>query len=138
MTANINYLSKTDLLEINKYAVQMTGGTNFGIQSNAALATVINQPGQVVFGHELYPTIWLKAAFILQKITKKHVFVDGNKRTALFAALKFLNDNNYIIKDRNVINHSGDFVLAITNSPDDETTMKKIAQWLEINHKRRQ
>ncbi|KJU74823.1 type II toxin-antitoxin system death-on-curing family toxin [Pediococcus damnosus] len=130
----MKYLSKSDLIEINKYAVQMTGGTNFGVQSYEALDVIANQPGQIVFGHELYPTIWLKAAFILQKITKKHVFVDGNKRTALFAALRFLNDNNYVVKDDSVINNSGSLVLAVTNSSDDEKTMQEIAHWLKINH----
>lgn len=135
MPMPINYLSNNDLIEINRYAVQMTGGTTLGVQSIEALEVIIQQPSQIVFGHELYPTIWLKAAFILQKITKKHVFIDGNKRTALFAALKFLNDNHYIIKDINVINNSGDFILAITNSPGNESTMQEIAQWLAITHK---
>lgn len=85
----IRYLTQAELIEINKYAVQQVGGITFGVQSKAALQVIVNQPQQVVFGHELYPTIWLKAAFILQKITKKHVFIDGNKRTAIQSALYF-------------------------------------------------
>lgn len=132
----MKYLTRSQLQEINKYAVVSVGGINYGVQSEAALEVIINQPAQVVFGHELYSTIWLKAAFILQKITKKHVFVDGNKRTAIMAALYFLHLNGYRPKELELINRSDDFVLAITNSPDNEDTMLEIAKWLEINHRR--
>ncbi|GAW98235.1 type II toxin-antitoxin system death-on-curing family toxin [Secundilactobacillus mixtipabuli] len=132
----MNYLTRNQLQEINKYAVISVGGFNYGVQSEAALEVIINQPAQVVFGHELYASIWLKAAFILQKITKKHVFVDGNKRTAIMAALFFLHINGYRPKDLELINHSDDFVLAITNSPDNEDTMLEIATWLKACHRR--
>lgn len=132
----MKYLTRNQLLEINQYAVTSVGGVNYGVQSEAALAVIINQPDQVVFGHELYRTIWLKAAFILQKITKKHVFVDGNKRTAIMAALYFLHLNGYQVKELSLVNQADDFVLAITNSPDNEDTMVEIAKWLEANHHR--
>ncbi|GAK30004.1 toxin-antitoxin system toxin component [Weissella oryzae SG25] len=131
----IRYLSRPEILEINRYVVTMVAGVNYGVQSESALEVVLNQPQQVVFGHELYETIWLKAAFILQKITKKHVFVDGNKRTAIQAALYFLRLNGYLVEDVNFINNADEFVLAITNSPDNEDTMLEIAKWLEAVHK---
>ncbi|MFC6253148.1 type II toxin-antitoxin system death-on-curing family toxin [Secundilactobacillus hailunensis] len=130
----MNYLTRQQLREINKYAVLSVGGINYGIQSEPAFEVIISQPAQVVFGHELYGTIWLKAAFVLQKITKKHVFVDGNKRTAIMAALYFLHINGYQVTNLQLINHSDEFVLAVTNSPDNESTMLEIADWLKINH----
>lgn len=130
----IHYLTKQHYLEINHYAVTQVGGLTFGVQSESSLDMIIDQPKQVVFGQELYPTIWLKAAFILQKITKKHVFRDGNKRTAIQSALYFLYINDYDIIDDDLINNSEDFVLAVTNSPDNEETMLQIAGWLEQIH----
>ncbi|KRM84072.1 hypothetical protein FC35_GL000018 [Limosilactobacillus coleohominis DSM 14060] len=41
------------------------------------------------FGKKAYPTFGLKAAYYLQKITKKHLFSDGNKRTAFEATKVF-------------------------------------------------
>ncbi len=100
----MRYLTKAELIEINKYAVHMVGGSNYGVQLEGSLETVIEQPKQVVFGREIYPDIWTKAAFILQKITKKHVFVDGNKRTSIQAALYFLSINGYTVKSVSTVN----------------------------------
>lgn len=96
---------------------------------------MIGQPSQIVFGHELYPTIWLKAAFILQKIIQKHVFVAGNKRTALMASLYFINQNGHQLINNKIVNQAGGFALSVTNSPDNEETMKQIANWLQEIHK---
>ncbi|KRM57954.1 type II toxin-antitoxin system death-on-curing family toxin [Secundilactobacillus malefermentans] len=132
----LKYLTVQQLIEINKQVVLQVGGTNHGVQSVESLHVVIEQPAQIVFGHELYPTIWLKAAFILQKITKKHVFVDGNKRTALMASLYFVNQNGYQLINNKIVNQAGDFVLSVTNSPDNEETMQQIANWLQEIHKK--
>jgi len=129
----MRYLTAAELKAINQYAVQMVGGSNYGVQSDASLKVVIEQPQQIVFGKELYPTIWLKAAFILQKITKKHVFVDGNKRTAIQAALYFLSINGYQIKDADTVNKTGEeLMLMVTNAPDNEDVMLSVSEWLKV------
>ncbi|GBG97494.1 type II toxin-antitoxin system death-on-curing family toxin [Lactococcus termiticola] len=127
----MKYLRKAHYIAINKHAVESVGGTNFGVIDESGLDMIINAPQQNIFGKELYPTVWLKAAFILQKITKKHIFQDGNKRTSIQAALYFLKINGYTPKDFELINNAEDFVLAVTNSPDNEENMLKIAEWLE-------
>lgn len=125
------YLTKEELIELNKNAVVSVDGTNYGVQSESALETIIEQPKQVIFGKELYDTIWLKAAFILQKVTKKHVFIDGNKRTAILAALYFLQINQKNI-DSKIVNQDGeDLMLFVTNAPDDEKIMIQVAEWLK-------
>lgn len=129
----INYLNKTDLIHINKRVVQKSSFSNHGIQYPEGLDIVTEQPKQVLFGHELYPNIWLKAAFILQKITKKHIFNDGNKRTALIATAFFLKINGYELSLPR--KESLDFILTITTNPDDERTMKFAADWLQVHSK---
>ena len=44
---------------------------------------------------ELYPTVFDKAAAYFESIAFDHPFVDGNKRTALAAAARFLYLNGY-------------------------------------------
>jgi death on curing protein len=128
----MRYLTSKELQYINQHAVESVGGTNYGIQSMSSFEIIINQPQQVIFDKELYPTIWLKAAFMFQKITKKHVFVDGNKRTAIQAALYFLYINGYKPKNNQVINGDGEnLVMMVTNSPDSEVIMVKIADWFK-------
>lgn len=130
----MHYLTKSDFIYLNERVVKKVGGSNFGVISDASLEAIIEQPKQVVFGRELYPSIWLKAAYILQKTAKKHAFSDGNKRTAIIASLVFLNINGYQPIDDELINNSEKFVLAITNSPDTEAIMLKIAEWLKRTH----
>ncbi|WP_338087584.1 type II toxin-antitoxin system death-on-curing family toxin [Levilactobacillus namurensis] len=95
------------------------------------LDVVINQPQQVLFGRELYPNIWIKAAFIIQKITKKHIFVDGNKRTAFFSGVTFLAIN------RKNLNYTDDeavtLILDVTTSPDTDDVMVSLAEWLKAH-----
>lgn len=134
----IIYLTKEQIIEINAYAVKMVGGSNYGVLNDSALDMVVQAPQQVVFGRELYPTIWLKCAFLLQKITKKHIFSDGNKRTSIQATLYFLYLNGYVVKDIELVNQSEDFILAVTNSPDNEETMIEISKWLEMICKRKE
>lgn len=133
MAENIKYLTRQELIKINQYAVEMVGGITFGVRSDAGLDAIVKQPKQVVFGRELYLTIWLKAACILQEITKKHVFIDGNKRTAMQAAMYFLHLNGYDARNIDAINDSDNFVLSVINSPDSEATMVSIATWLQLN-----
>lgn len=85
----------------------------------------------VVFGHTLYPTIWLKAAYIMQKITKKHIFVDGNKRTAFLATLLFLKKNGY---ETHLTADEGEaLIIQVTLANDSEDEMMKISKVLKLH-----
>lgn len=127
----MNYLKKLTLIAINQNIIKRSKKGSAGVQYPEGLDIVIEQPKQVVFGHELYPSIWLKAAFILQKITKKHIFVDGNKRTALAATTFFLLKNGYDLDFDD--NEGFKFILAVTNSEDSEKNMKYAADWLKAH-----
>lgn len=121
-------------MAINQTVIKRAGKSSAGVQYPEGLDIVTEQPKQVVFGQELYPNIWLKSAFILQKITKKHVFVDGNKRTALAATTFFLRKNRYDLKFSN--EEGLEFILAVTNSEDSEKNMKLVADWLQIHSRK--
>ncbi|RGW77848.1 type II toxin-antitoxin system death-on-curing family toxin [Lactobacillus amylovorus] len=128
------YLNKLTLIAINQSVIKRARKGSTGVQYPEGLDIITEQPKQVLFGHELYPNIWLKAAFILQKITKKHIFVDGNKRTALVATSFFLQQNGYslIFTDDEAFK----FILAVTNSEDSEKNMKYAADWLKMHCKK--
>lgn len=127
----MKYLTKTDLIHINQSVVKHSTSDNFGIQYSEGLDIVSKQPMQFLFGRELYPTIWLKAAFILQKTTKKHIFNNDNKRTALLSTAFFLKINGYELNLPR--KESLDFILTVTNNPDDDKIMKFIADWLQVH-----
>lgn len=127
-----HYLTRDELLALNKHAVEALGG-NAGIQSPRAFEVVIEQPKQIVFGQEVYPTVWLKAAYMMQQIIKTPVFVDGSKRTAGLVVLRFLQENGYqpLGDDYNEV--ARDFILEMVQSDNSEETMMLIAKWLS-NH----
>jgi len=49
-------------------------------------------------GTDLYPTLELKAAHLLYFVIKDHPFSDGNKRSASFLFVYFLEKNSYLYK----------------------------------------
>ncbi|WP_367294976.1 type II toxin-antitoxin system death-on-curing family toxin [Levilactobacillus yonginensis] len=125
------FLTKEEFIGINRQILTRARSQSFGVQYPQGLDIVVEQPQQVIFGKELYPNIWLKVAFIIQKVTKKHIFLDGNKRTALISGLTFLriNGHNVYFSD----DEGESLILSVTNSPDNEEIMLTLAEWLK-NH----
>jgi death-on-curing protein len=64
-----------------------------GIRDSNLLISAIETPKATMFGHDLYSTIYDKAAAYLFHIVKNHPFNDANKRTASMAAYIFLKLN---------------------------------------------
>ncbi len=126
------YLSREEFLSLNEQAVVELGG-NAGVQAPRAFEVVLDQPKQVVFGQEVYPTIWMKAAYMMQQIIKTPVFVDGSKRTAGLVVLRFLQENGYQPMDEDYNEVARNFILEMVQSDNSEETMKLIAKWLS-NH----
>ncbi|MCZ0890984.1 type II toxin-antitoxin system death-on-curing family toxin [Ligilactobacillus saerimneri] len=131
----MNYLTEEEIILVNRRVLTRMNQSFQGVQYPEGLSIVCEQPKLKVFGHELYPTIWLKAAFIIQKITKKHIFVNGNKRTAYLSGLLFLYKNGY--KLALPVEISGALMLRITIAEDSEDEMINLAEFIEKNAERR-
>lgn len=131
----MNYLTKAEIIMVNRQVLTRTGQKFKGIQYPEGLSVIVKQPQMTVFNHELYPSIWLKAAYIVQKITKKHLFIDGNKRTAYLCLLLFLQKNGWTL---HLTADEGEaFVVQITLADDSEAEMLKIASFLEMRCKQK-
>ncbi|MGM9883443.1 MAG: type II toxin-antitoxin system death-on-curing family toxin [Limosilactobacillus reuteri] len=123
------YLTKEEIIMVNHQVLTRTGQKYMGIQYSEGLSVIVEQPQMTVFNRELYPSIWLKAAYIVQKITKKHIFIDGNKRTAYLCLLLFLKKNSW---ELHLNADEGEaFVVQITLADDSEEEMIEIAHFLE-------
>lgn len=90
----MQYLQIEHLLKMHSFVIDETGGLH-GIRDRGRLESVIARPAQVVFGRELYNTVFAKAAVYAHDIIFDHPFLDGNKRTGMTAAFVFLEDNGY-------------------------------------------
>jgi death-on-curing protein len=123
------YLTQADIIAVNQYVLEGVGQSYQGIQYPESFSLVVEQPQMIVFGNTLYPTIWLKAAYIMQKITKKYIFVDGNKRTAFLTTLLFLKKNGY---DTKFTTDEGEaLVMQITLADDTEDEMLEMSEVLK-------
>jgi death-on-curing protein len=90
----IDYLSQFDVLQIRtRLAAQLH--ESFDELNLSSLQSALAAPRQSMFGEELHPTIWDKAAILLTKLIKNHPFYDGNKRIAFIAVQEFLRRNGW-------------------------------------------
>ncbi len=83
------YLDLEDVLEIARLAL----GAPPDIRDYGLLESALARPRASVFGEDAYPDIHLKAAALVQSLTRNHALVDGNKRTAWAVCLTFLGMN---------------------------------------------
>src|SRR5580658_710935 len=93
----IEYLTLDELLEIHSHMITLFGGLR-GIRDKTLLQSAIEMPKSTMFGEDLYPTIYDKAAAYLFCIIKNHPFNDANKRTGCTTAYLFLQANNISIR----------------------------------------
>jgi len=106
-------------------------GTKASIRDFTLLHSAVERPKASFNGRDLYPTVWLKAAALLQSICLNHAFSDGNKRTAWTTAHRFLWKNNYHLraKTKEAVN----FMVEVdTKKP----TVEFIAAWLKKRSKK--
>ena len=69
----------------------------FAREREDSLAALLGNLEQTVFGKPAYPTVESKAAHLLYFVVKNHPFTDGNKRSAAFLFVDFLNRNKRLI-----------------------------------------
>ncbi len=107
------------------------GGGSIEIRDLSLLHSATERSKMSFAGKSLYSTTWLKAAALIQSITKNHPFVDGNKRTAFFSAMRFLSINNYQLaaKQKEIIN----FAISIDTK---NLSLDKIASWFKKHFKK--
>ena len=100
--------------------------TKAAIRDFALLHSAIERPRATFAGKDLYPTIYLKAAALLQSICLNHPFTDGNKRTAWTVSHRFLWKNKYYLKAK--VHETVEFMVMVdTKKP----TVDEIAKWLK-------
>lgn len=81
----------------------------FAREREDGLASILGNLDQSVFGEPAYPSVEAKAAHLLYFVIKNHPFSDGNKRSAAFLFVDFLNRNSRLLSLRGepVINDIG-------------------------------
>ena len=62
-------------------ALQVIDRYGFHIRNIGLLASALARPATTVMGVEAYPGLPMKAATVLESVTRFHPLIDGNKRT---------------------------------------------------------
>lgn len=124
----MRYLSAEEILALHDRLIEQIGGS-FGVRDEHLLKSLAERPKVSFGGAEQFPTIFLKAATYLEAVANYHVFVDGNKRTALLVAEVFLKANGLEIPIFS-IEDSENFILAVAQK---QKNLEEIAAWLEQN-----
>ncbi len=93
----IKYLTIEEVLAMHEALIEKFGGLH-GTRDINLLISAVEAPKAAMFGDDLYPTIYDKAAVYLFHIVNNHPFNDANKRTGFLAAYLFLKVNKVPIR----------------------------------------
>ncbi len=112
-------------------------GSLFGQEKDKSFIGIIKNLYQTFDKKPLYPSIADKASHLLYLIIKDHPFTDGNKRTAAFLFVYFLDKSNYLFKKsgERKINDNALTALALLvaeSDPQDKDVMIKIIKNLLV------
>ncbi|MFE3451994.1 type II toxin-antitoxin system death-on-curing family toxin [Nonomuraea sp. NPDC059194] len=116
------YLAKADVLALAEGVLPSVRMRDAG-QLHAAVL----RPQTTAFGAEAYPTIWHKAAALLQSLIIGHPLIDGNKRLGWAATAFFLHLNGETLGHSDV-DAAYALVIAVTTGELDD--VEEIAQAL--------
>ena len=87
-------LSKKQVINLQKYMIEMTGGLN-GIRDENMLDLAISSPYQTFGGQDLYPNDIDKICRLSYNLTTLHCFLDGNKRIGAYVLVIIFRADGY-------------------------------------------
>ena len=87
----MTYLTLEDLFAM----VERMFGTTRMVRDAGLLDASAYRPQATMFGDDLYPTIHLKAAALMESLVRNHPLIDGNKRLGFAATLVFYGLNGW-------------------------------------------
>jgi death-on-curing protein len=118
-------ISLEGLVWMHTVAVEEFGGSS-GIRDRGLLESALARPLASFGGKNLYDTPFKRAAALAESLVLNHGFVDGNKRTAMYAMAAWLEREGYVIEaERGALR---DLALAIASH---ELNTEQISAWLE-------
>jgi death-on-curing protein len=117
-------ISLEELVWMHTVAVTEFGGSQ-GIRDRGLLESAIARPLAAFGGKNLYDTPFKRAAALAESLVLNHGFVDGNKRTAMYAMAAWLEREGYVIDAAR--GELRDLALSIATH---ELGTEQIAAWL--------
>lgn len=121
----IQFLIIEEVIIIHEKMIDIGGGSS-GIRDIELLHSAVERPKATFGGKNLYSSIPDMAAALLQSLVKNHAFIDGNKRTAFFSMLRFLEKNDLFINvnDTEIV----DFTVQVDI---EKLSIEAISSWIQ-------
>lgn len=121
----MNYLTREQILLIHSILIDETGGSH-GVRDAHTILHLEQAAAQSVFGRELYPTLYEKAAVYARTVILNHPFIDGNKRAGVTTASVFLENNGHLI-----VAHEGEIETLALRIIAEKLDIPAIAAWFK-------
>ena len=134
-------LSYDEVKEVlQKLKKELNESELFANEKAGELKGIIDNIYQTFSGYELYPSIEDKASHLLYFIIKDHPFSDGNKRSASFLFVYFLDRCNYLYKENGEKKINDNALTALTlliasSDPKEKDIMIKLIKHLIFDKK---
>ena len=121
----MKYLTVKDVLLLHQMQIDEFGGSH-GLRDLGLLESAVMRPQITFDGVDLYKSLFDKAAALVHSLLMNHQFVDGNKRTAIFSVMTFLELNGYTFnaEQKEIVAYA----LYIENS---KPEIEEISSWLK-------
>ena len=116
-----------EVLFFHTVSIEQYGGSE-GVRDEEGLLAAIERPWQASFGQEHIPSPFEKAAALMESITRRHPFVEGNKRTATASASYLLSTFGHETEAEQ--KELEDFAVRVAVG---DSKTKDIALWFEIH-----
>jgi len=120
----------TRYLDLESFVNQLQR-IGFRVRDLGLLDSALSRPRASLFGQDAYPSIYLKAAALMESIILNHPMIDGNKRSSWFGLNAFLLLNGLVIEADQV--EAYEFVLVIATKKID---IESSANWIEKHSKK--
>ena len=121
----IRYITLEEVVAIHESMVDLYGGSH-GLRDLGLLQSALARPQASFAGEDLYPSLMEKAAALFHSLLFNHVFVDGNKRTALTSTARFL-----YINGRELCASEDELVTFPLRVENNHFSIEKISTWLD-------
>jgi len=125
------WLNEDEVAAISAQVVAMFGGLSGEVRDENLLKAALGRPLNKWHYDEPKPGLFTLAAAYCFALVKRHVFHDGNKRTAYIAAIVFLEQNGVTCAPE-----QADIVTTMPGAADGSVSEDGLARWFEANELR--
>lgn len=124
---SVVFITKEEVIAAHYFIMtRMNDADQAGVKDHGLLESAVHRPQQSLFGKDAYPTLFDKAAALVESLVKNHCFHNGNKRTAYLVTKSFLLLNGFHLKMER--NEAVEFMVDIAQG---KYELESIAQILE-------